>query len=140
MSNKPMTPVLHTQNYGRVDGRQAGRDNETTLAMGLADGPAVSVGDGDPMPLHRVLDSAIFTLSAMAHLRESYRYPQGYDPQKPAVARIGLQGDAMSITVNDQAADIAKQIMTLSDAVSRDGDMLGERLRVLKGLLEDLGY
>ncbi|NLB39298.1 MAG: hypothetical protein GX810_08650 [Clostridiales bacterium] len=143
MSNEgrnEMQAILHAPDYGRVDGRNAAGDNAASIAMVLENGAAVVVDDGQAMPLHRVLDAAIFALAGMAHLRESYRYEKGYDPNRPVLKRVGLQGDAMSVEVATDNADITAQMAALADAVARDGELLGERCRVLGDMLTDLGY
>jgi hypothetical protein len=51
------------------------------------------------MPLHRVLDLAILVCRAKLHFQEAYRYEKLYDPEKPVIDRVGLQGDAMTVAV-----------------------------------------
>ncbi|NLD95462.1 MAG: hypothetical protein GX639_22655, partial [Fibrobacter sp.] len=52
----------------------------------------------------------------------------------------GLQGDAMTVEVCTENAKIDEDIRLFSDVLSRDGELVGERLAVLSRLLCELGY
>lgn len=92
------------------------------------------------MPMHRVLDLALLILQASAYLRESYRIPGRYDAPHPQVARVGLQGDAMTVRVCTENPMIAEDIRLFADAMAKDGELLGERFATLGRLLKEMGY
>jgi hypothetical protein len=94
----------------------------------------------EELPLHRVLDLAILECRAIAYFREAYRMEKGYDPDHPLIARVGLQGDAMSVAVCTENAYIDEDIALFERALAEDGEILGERLRVLAAALKELGY
>ena len=94
----------------------------------------------EELPLHRVLDLAILACRAQLYFQEeAYRFPRGYDPEHPQVARIGLQGDAMTVEVCTSSDHIDEDLRLFQDALARDGELLGERMRVLARLLGELG-
>lgn len=70
----------------------------------------------------------------------AYRYPKLYDPEKPRIDRIGLQGDAMTVEVCTDNPMIDEDIKLFQQALSEDGELIGERLRVLSRLLKEAGY
>ena len=95
----------------------------------------------EELPLHRVLDLAILACRAQLYFQEeAYRFPKGYDPAHPQVDRIGLQGDAMTVTVCTGNDHIEGDIALFREALARDGELLGERMRVLARILGELGY
>ena len=149
-------PVLVVENYEQVDGRSAYDSQAKGLSIGLAqwnDRGRVDASakvwrytgekwsrQSEELPLHRVLDLAILLARSEQYLRESYRYEKGYDEQQPVVARIGLQGDAMEVSVCTDNEHIEEDLLLLKDAMARDGELLGERFRVLSSILKDMGY
>ena len=74
-------------------------------------------------------------------LREdAYKYPDFYDPDHPQFGRVGLQGDAMTVTVCTENEHIQEDIRLFQDALARDSELLGERMAVLARILGELGY
>ncbi len=149
-------PVLVCENYEQVDGRSAYASEAKGLSLGLAqwnDRGRVDASakvwrytgekwsrQSEELPLHRVLDLAILVATGLRYFQEeSYRHPRLYDPQAPQLGRIGVQGDAMTVSVCVENPNIDEDIALLRDALAKDGELLGERLRVLGGLLRDMG-
>ena len=94
----------------------------------------------EELPLHRVLDLAILTCRAMLYFREeAYRHPGGYDRENPVIDRVGLQGDAMTVAVCTGNDHIDGDMGLFQEALARDGELLGERMRVLSRLLKEMG-
>ena len=91
----------------------------------------------EELPLHRVIDLAILICRVKQYLREEYHTGA---PQNGVIDRVGLQGDAMTVALcldNEMLEDDKKLFET---ALSRDDEFLSERLRVLSGMLKDMGY
>ena len=149
-------PVITIEDYERVDGRAAYDSEAKGLSIGLAqwnDRGRVDASakvwrhtgekwsrQSEELPLHRVLDLAILLVRTRRFLsEESYRYPAGYDTENPLIERIGMQGDAMSVTVCTGNARIEGDIKLLADAFARDAELLGERMRILLRELEEAG-
>ncbi|MFC5531842.1 DUF6530 family protein [Cohnella yongneupensis] len=149
-------PVIVTENYGNVDGRFANQTDTQGLSLGLAqwnDRGKVDIsakvwrhtGDkwsrqSEELPIHRVLDLAILVARSISHFRESYRFPNLYDPANPIIDRIGLQGDAMTVEVCTDNEKINEDIRLFNQALSDDSELVGERLRTLSSILKDMGY
>ena len=150
-------PVITVEDYEHIDGRTAYQSDAKGLSLGLAqwnDRGKVDISakvwrytgekwsrQSEELPLHRVLDLAILTCRSLLYLREeAYRHPDFYDPAHPQIDRIGLQGDAMTVEVCLGNDHIAGDIQLFMDALARDGELLGERMQVLTGLLQELGY
>jgi Family of unknown function (DUF6530) len=55
----------------------------------------------------------------------------------PVIDRIGLQGDAMTISVCTGNPLIDQDIRLFRDALSKDGELLSERMHVLSRLLTE---
>ena len=156
-TNLKHKPVIVAEDYARIDGRTAYESDAQGLSLGLAqwnDRGRVDISakvwrhtgekwsrQSEELPLHRVLDLAILTCRAQLYLREeSYRYPDFYDPDRPEIDRVGLQGDAMTVSVCTENDHIQEDIRLFQDALARDGELLGERMRVLARILGELGY
>ncbi|KAF1084373.1 hypothetical protein SPSYN_02150 [Sporotomaculum syntrophicum] len=149
-------PVIVSENYENVDGRYAYDTDAKGLSLGLAqwnDRGKVEISakvwrhtgekwsrQSEEMPLHRVLDLAILVCRAKLHFQEAYRYEKLYNPEKPVIDRVGLQGDAMTVAVCTDNEKIDEDIKLFSQALSNDDELLGERLHTLARILEEMGY
>ena len=149
-------PVIVSDNYENVDGRYAYHSDAKGLSLGLAqwnDRGKVDISakvwrhtgvkwsrQSEELPLHRVLDLAILVCRAKLHFQEAYRYKKMYDPQKPVIDRVGLQGDAMTVAVCTENEKIDEDIKLFSQALSNDDELISERLRTLSRILKEMGY
>ncbi len=149
-------PVIVVENYGEVDGKKAYDSDAQGLSIGLAqwnDRGSVEASakvwrhtgekwsrQSEELPLHRVLDLAILVCRTNLYFQDAYRFPKYYDPTNPQIDRIGMQGDAMTVEVCTNNPLIDTDIRLLADAIGGDGELLGERFRVLSSLLKDMGY
>lgn len=149
-------PVIVSDNYEKVDGRHAYKTDIKALSLGLAQQNERGKGEisakvwrqtdekwsmqSEELPLHRVIDLAILICKTTQHFQDAYRYPKFYDPENTTLDRIGLQGAAMSVSVCTENPTIDEDIQLFSQALSEDGEMIGERLRVLSRLLKEIGY
>ncbi|MGI6673152.1 MAG: DUF6530 family protein [Limnochordia bacterium] len=149
-------PVIVVEDYSNIDGRSAYNSDAKGLSLGLAqwnDRGRVDISakvwrhtgerwsrQSEELPLHRVLDLAILVCRARLYFAEAYRYPKFYDPEKPVIDRVGLQGDAMTVAVCTENEKIDEDIQLFVDALARDGELIGERLSTLARILKELGY
>ncbi|MEO3944803.1 DUF6530 family protein [Gorillibacterium sp. CAU 1737] len=149
-------PVVVSENYEQVDGRLAGNTDAKGLSLGLAqwnDRGKVDISakvwrytgekwsrQSEELPLHRVLDLSILICRSLAHFREAYRYEDLYDPQNPVIDRVGLQGDAMTVSICTENEKIKQDIKLFQQALSEDDEMISERLSTLAKLLKEMGY
>ncbi|WP_019230197.1 DUF6530 family protein [Sedimentibacter sp. B4] len=149
-------PVIVSENYENVDGRYAYNSDAKGLSLGLAqwnDRGKVDISakvwrytgekwsrQSEELPLHRVLDLAILVCRTQLHFREAYRYEKLYDPEHPVIDRVGLQGDAMTVEVCTDNEKINEDIKLFNQALSDDGEIIGERLRTLSAILKEMGY
>lgn len=149
-------PVIVSENYENVDGRYAYNTETKGLSLGLAqwnDRGKVDISakvwrhtgekwsrQSEEMPLHRVLDLAILVTRSLQHFRESYRYEKLYDEKNPVIDRIGLQGDAMTVSVCTSNEKIDEDIQLFRQALSNDDELIAERLVVLSRILKEMGY
>jgi hypothetical protein len=149
-------PVIVSENYENVDGRYAYNSDAKGLSLGLAqwnDRGKVDISakvwrytgekwsrQSEELPLHRVLDLAILVCRTQLHFREAYRYEKLYDPEHPVIDRVGLQGDAMTVEVCTDNEKINEDIKLFNQALSNDGEIIGERLRTLSSILKEMGY
>lgn len=149
-------PVIVSENYENVDGRSAYNSDAKGLSLGLAqwnDRGRVDISakiwrytgekwsrQSEEMPLHRVLDLAILVLKAKQYFQESYRFPKLYDPENPQIGRIGLQGDAMTVSVCTDNEMLDEDIKLFRQALSNDDELLSERIFALSSILKDMGY
>ena len=149
-------PVIVSENYSSVDGRTAYNTDAKGLSLGLAQWNERGHVDisakvwrytgekwsrqSEELPLHRVLDLAILVCRSRQYFAEAYRMPKLYDPENPAIDRIGLQGDAMTVAVCTDNPMIDEDIRLFADALGKDDELIGERLATLSRILKELGY
>jgi len=144
-------PVIVSENYENVDGRYAYNSDAKGLSLGLAqwnDRGKVDISakvwrhtgekwsrQSEELPFHRVLDLAILVCRAKLHFQDAYRYEKLYDAENPVIDRVGLQGDAMTVAVCTDNEKIDEDIKLFNQALSDDGELIGERLRTLSRIL-----
>lgn len=149
-------PVIVSDNYENIDGRYAYQSDAKGLSLGLAqwnDRGKVDISakvwrytgerwsrQSEEIPIHRVLDLAIFVCRSLAYFREAYQYEKLYDPAHPVIDRLGLQGDAMTVAVCTDNEMIDEDIKLFSKVLSGDDELIGERLIALSRLLKEMGY
>lgn len=155
-TNLKHKPVIVAKDYANIDGRQAHNSEAKGLSLGLAqwnDRGRVDISakvwrytgekwsrQSEELPLHRVLDLAIFLSRSYQYFQEAYRHPKMYDSEQPLIDRVGLQGDAMSIEVCTDNPLIDEDIRLFMSALAEDGELLGERFRTLSRILQEMGY
>lgn len=149
-------PVIVSGDYDKIDGRYAGSSDAKGLSIGLAqwnDRGKVDVSakiwrytgekwsrQSEEMPLHRVLDLAMLICRSKTYLQEAYRYPKLYDENSPEIDRIAIQGGALDVAVCTDNPMLDEDIILLRDALSKDDEMISERLHRLSALLKEMGY
>lgn len=148
-------PVIVSEDYDKIDGRVDNSDTKG-LSLGLAqwnDRGKVDVSakiwrytgekwsrQSEEMPLHRVIDLAIFICRSKMFFRESYRYERLYDEKNPVIDRIAMQGGAMNVAVCTDNEKIDEDIKLVADRMVMDDELLSERLSRLAAILEEMGY
>jgi len=149
-------PVIVSENYENIDGRTAYNTDAKGLSLGLAqwnDRGKVEISakvwrytgekwsrQSEELPLHRVIDLAILICRAKEHFSDAYRFEKLYDPDHTTIDRVGLQGDAMTVAVCTDNPMIDDDIKLFSQILSENDEIISERLKVLSGMLKDMGY
>lgn len=77
---------------------------------------------------------------SLLHFREAYRYEKLYDQDQAQIARVGLQGEAMTVAVCLDNEKIDEDMQLFSEALHRDDELIGERLKMLARILREMGY
>ncbi len=147
-------PVIVSEDYDRIDGRKAHNSEAKGLSLGLAqwnERGAVDISakiwrhtggkwsrQSEEIPLHRVLDLAIMIVKTRKVFLERYHKNEKDYPNYPLLDRIGLQGDAMNVSVCLDNDHIEGDLDLFEATLAKDDEIISERLRVLSGLLEEL--
>lgn len=155
-TNLKHKPVIVSEDYSSVDGRQAYESDAKGLSLGLAqwnERGRVDISakvwrhtgerwsrQSEELPLHRALDLAILICRAKLYFDEAYRLEKLYDPDNPVIDRIGLQGDAMTVAICTENEMIDEDILLFRQALADDGELIGERLHTLARILREMGY
>ena len=146
--------VVSANGYDRVDGRRAYRSDIKRLTLGapaLKENQSMQIAaqlwtaqeDGTlkmsaELPIHQVFDLMIVLSRTLLYFKEAYRLPLLYAPDVPVIDRIGLQGEALPVSVCTDNPDINKDIQDFSQALNDLGELTGERLRTLARILDEL--
>ncbi|MBV6376168.1 hypothetical protein HIU97_15825 [Enterococcus casseliflavus] len=149
-------PVIKVEDYDTVDGKNALHTDAKGLSLGLAqwnDRGKVDISgkvwrhtgekwsrQSEELPLTRILDLAILVAQSSLYFQEAYRHEKFYDPENPLIEIIGLQGNSMTVEVDTENPKIDEDILLFYDSLQKDGELYGERFKILKRLLDELGY
>ena len=149
-------PVIVSENYENIDGKYAYDSDAKGISLGLAqwnDRGKIDISakvwrhtggkwsrQSEELPIHRVLDLAILVCRSSQYFQEAYRYEKLYNTENPVIDRVGLQGDAMTVSVAIDNEKIDEDIKLFSQALSDDGELIGERLKTLSRILKEMGY
>lgn len=150
MENKSFSKVIESRNYSNVDGKKAYNSDVESLSIGYSkdeNGYLELItrilkydGSFDELPINRAIDLAIMICETSLHFRDAYSLPNFYDNDNPVIDRIGMQGDAMTVSICDSNCDIDIDVKVLHDELNKQGELIGERFRTLSRLLNELGY
>lgn len=146
--------VVAANGYDRLDGRNAYRSDIKRITLGapaLKGNQAMQIAaqlwtaqeDGTlkmsaELPIHQVFDLMIVLSRTLLYFKEAYRLPLLYDPDNPTIERIGLQGEALPVSICTENPNINKDIQNFSQALNDLGELTGERLRTLTRILKEL--
>ena len=146
--------VVTANGYDRVDGRNAYHSDIKRITLGapaLKENQAMQIAaqlwtaqeDGTlktsvELPIHQVFDLMIVLSRTLLYFKEAYRLPLLYDPDNPTIERIGLQGEALPVSICTENPNINKDIQDFSQALGDLGELTGERLRTLTRILKEL--
>jgi hypothetical protein len=149
-------PVVCAEGYDRIDGKYAANTDAQGLSLGLAqwnDRGNVDISakiwrhsgekwsrQSEEMPMHRVLDLAIMICKAYAYFKEAYRIPGLFDPAKPTISAIELQGAKSVLNICTDNPMIAGDIQLFAQELNDEGERLGERFRILAAAIKEAGY
>lgn len=148
--------ITKIEGYQRVDGRNAYQSTVKKMTLGtptLAENQSMQIAaqiwkentEGElevsmELPIHQIMDLMIFVSRTLLHFREAYRLPLMYDPEKPTLERIGIQGDVLQVDICTENPNLPANIQAFAEAVNDLGELTGERLRVLARILAEMEY
>jgi hypothetical protein len=146
--------VIVSDCYDRIDGRNAYQSDVKRLTLGaprLEENKNMQIAaqiwkmdkDGElvlsqELPIHQVFDLIILLSRTLLYFKEAYRYPAFYDPKKPIVERVGVQGGVLPVEVCVGNENINEDIKVFAQSLNELGEIIGERKRVLGRILEEL--
>ena len=146
--------VITANGYDRLDGRNAYHSDIKRLTLGaptLKENRAMQIAaqlwtaqeDGTlkvsaELPIHQIFDLMIVLGRTLLYFKEAYRLSLLYDPDHPTIERIGLQGEALPVSICTDNPNINKDIQDFSQALNDLGELTGERLRTLTRILKEL--
>lgn len=146
--------VMVSNDYDRIDGRNAYQSDIKRLTLGapmLEENKKMQIAaqiwkndkDGElilaqELPIHQIFDLMIFLFRTLLYFKEAYRLPLLYDPEKPTVERVGVQGGVLPVEVCVDNQNINEDIKAFAQSLNDLGEIIGERQRVLSRILEEL--
>lgn len=146
--------VMVSNDYDRIDGRNAYQSDIKRLTLGapmLEENKKMQIAaqiwkndkDGElilaqELPIHQIFDLMIFLSRTLLYFKEAYRLSLLYDPEKPTVERVGVQGGVLPVEVCVDNQNINEDIKAFAQSLNDLGEIIGERQRVLSRILEEL--
>lgn len=92
----------------------------------------------DELALHQVFDQMIVAARALLYFKEAYRLENYYDQNNPIIDKIGLQGHYLETIVDLDNQDLKQDIKDVAQSLNNLDEIIGERFRVLKRILDEL--
>ena len=149
-------PVVVVDDYANVDGKYHNNTDVQGLSLGLAqwnDRGTLDISakvwrhtgkkwsrQSEELPIHRILDLAILLCETKQYFREAYRLEKLFDANNPTMARVGLQGDGMTVKMCIDNEKIDEDVKLFYDQFSKDDEFISERLSTLSKVLKEMGY
>ena len=146
--------VMVSNGYDRIDGKNAYQSDIKRLTLGapmLEENKKMQIAaqiwksgeDGElfmaqELPVHQIFDLIIFLSRTLLYFKDAYRLPLLYDPEKPTVERVGVQGGVLPVEVCVDNQNINEDIKAFVQSLNDLGELIGERRRVLGRILEEL--
>ena len=146
--------VMVSNGYDRIDGRNAYQSDIKRLTLGapmLEENKEMQIAaqiwktnkDGElflaqELAIHQVFDMIIFLSRTLLYFKEAYRFPLLYDPEKPTVERVGVQGGVLPVEVCTDNQNINEDITAFDQSLNDLGELSGERRGVLGRILKEL--
>lgn len=146
--------VMISNGYDRIDGRNAYASDIKGLTLGapiMEENQKMQIAaqlwkldkDGNTilaqeLPVHQAFDLMIFLARTLLYFKEAYRFPLLYEPEKPIVERIGVQGGVLPVEVCVDNPNIDENIKAFAQSLNDLGELIGERQRVLSRILDEL--
>ena len=147
-------PVIVSQEYDKIDGRYSNNSDAKGLALGLAqwnDRGNLEISakiwrhtgekwsrQSEEMPLHRVLYLAIIICRTKLFFKKRYQKNEKEYKDYPLLDRVRLQGGAMNVSICKDNEYIENDINLFDDCLSKDDEIISERLNTMFGLLQEL--
>lgn len=146
--------VIESKDYDRIDGRNAYKSDIKRITLGepiLKENKTMQIAaqlwktseDGEPillyeLPIHQIFDLMILLSRTLLYFKEAYRMPLLYDPEKPTVERIGVQGGVLPVEICTDNENINDDIKEFAQSLNDLGELVGERQRTLIRILDEL--
>jgi len=146
--------VIESNGYDRIDGRNAYQSDIKRLTLGspvLEENKKMQIAaqiwkadkDGElilaeELPIHQIFDLMILLSRTLLYFKDAYRLPLLYDPEKPTVERIGLQGGVLPVEICTDNENINEDIREFAQSLNDLGELTGERQRTLIRILNEL--
>jgi len=147
-------PVIVSEDYDLIDGRNQGDTDAKGLSLGLAQwnergNLEISAKiwrhtgekwsrQSEEMPLHRVLDLAILICKSRKFFLERYHKNEKDFPTYPLLERIGMQGGAMNLSICEGNDHIESDINLFDECLHKDDEIISERMNILHGILNEI--
>ncbi|GAB6258151.1 MULTISPECIES: DUF6530 family protein [Peribacillus] len=145
--------IITVENYDKVDGKAAYGKEIESLSTGMLQGKSPRTGDivgkivmtddsaqEIKLSATRILDLAILILSTNLYFRDAYKFEKLYDPENQIVTALGLQGNKMQLEIDTKNENLDKDIQYFYDMLQSDGEILGERFRIINNIMKEMGY
>ncbi len=146
--------VIVSNDYDRIDGRNAYQSSIQRLTLGapvLEENKKMQIAAqiwkkdkngefilAEELPIHQIFDLMILLSKTLLYFKEAYRFPLLYDPEKPTVERIGVQGGVLPVEVCTDNRNINEDIKAFAQSLNDLGELIGERQRALNHILKEL--
>ncbi|WP_423363690.1 DUF6530 family protein [Mycoplasma sp. P36-A1] len=146
---KDINYIIKNKNYNKIDGKDYLDSDIESLSIGyverngLLDGDiAVEFQDNESKILTatQALDSAITLLQTSLYFQDAYKFKSLYDKDNPTAGLIGVQGGRLTFDIDLDNPNIERDLNSFYNTLQQNGEILGERYKIIARLLKELGY
>ncbi len=149
MENHKYQTIVVCDDYQKVNENRSAETDAFQISVGIKQNEctneenlAARIGSetGMEIPLLQLIDLTILFCQTKVYFQDAYRYKNYYDSEKMQLARVGLQGGAMTVAIDKNNPTLDHDIKDFAALLSKEDERISERLFVLSRILKEAGY
>ncbi len=145
--------IINIKDYKKLDGRNnQSKIEKITLGKAIKEeNQAMEIGlqywveeEGDlvldkEIAIHQIIDDMLILASSLRYFQDAYRHDKLID-KREYIDKIGVQGAYIPLEFDWDNENLEEDVLKFDLAIKDMGELLGDRIRALNYILDDLIY